>query len=155
CTGYNGIVRAIRRVLADRPQVAQASKPPLPRRQFAQAREVAPMATSGAPAAAPVPRDNALTQSLRPALPRETVWRAVRDPALIAGCVPGARVTSVDGGRIVGDLTASLGPIAASFTGEATVAYDAATYGGQIKAEGRDPASGTRLSADATFRVEQ
>jgi carbon-monoxide dehydrogenase small subunit len=32
---------------------------------------------------------------------------------------------------------------------------DAATHGGQIKAEGRDPASGTRLSADATFRVEE
>jgi len=154
CTGYNGIVRAIRRVLAQRPQAAEAAKPPLPRRQFAEAREaVAPVAS--APATASVPRDNTLTQRLRIALPRETVWRAVCDPALIAACVPGARVTSIDGDRITGDLTASLGPIAARFTGEATVSYDAADYGGQVKAEGRDSASGTRLSAEASFRVDE
>jgi carbon-monoxide dehydrogenase small subunit len=69
--------------------------------------------------------------------------------------VPGARVISVEGSRITGDLTASLGPIAARFTGEATVTYDGASHGGQIKAEGRDPASGTRLSADASFRVDE
>ena len=33
--------------------------------------------------------------------------------------------------------------------------YDAATHGGQVNAHGRDPASGTRLSADATFRVAE
>jgi carbon-monoxide dehydrogenase small subunit len=153
CTGYNGIVRAIRRVLAQGPQLAEAAKPPLPRGIFAEVREAAATASGRAPASAP--RDNTLTQTLRVALPRETVWRAVCDPALIAACVPGARVTSVDGGRIAGGLVAALGPIEARFTGEATVSYDAATHGGQIKAEGRDPASGTRLSADATFRVEE
>jgi aerobic carbon-monoxide dehydrogenase small subunit len=153
CTGYNGIVRAIGRVLAQRPQAAEAAKPPLPRGQFAEVREAAPASgTVAAPKSAP---GDTLSQTLRLALPRETVWRAVRDPALIAACVPGARVTSLDGGRITGDLTASLGPITARFTGEAAVSYDAAAYGGQIKAEGRDPASGTRLSADATFRVEE
>jgi aerobic carbon-monoxide dehydrogenase small subunit len=155
CTGYNGIVRAIRRVLADRPQAAQAAKPPLPRGQFAEAREAAPTVASGA-AAVPAPApDNTMTQTLRLALPRETVWRAACDPALIAACVPGARVTSIKDGRIAGELLASLGPIEARFTGEATVTYDAAAHGGQVKAEGRDPASGTRLSADASFRIEQ
>jgi carbon-monoxide dehydrogenase small subunit len=152
CTGYNGIVRAIRRVVAQRPQDAVAAKPPLPRAQFAAPREIATTAASAAPAATP---ENTLTQTLRLALPRETVWRAVQDPALVAACVPGARVTSVDGGRILGELVASLGPIEARFTGAATVSYDAAAHGGQVKAEGRDPASGTRLSADATFRVAQ
>jgi carbon-monoxide dehydrogenase small subunit len=152
CTGYNGIVRAIRRVLAQRPQAAEASKPPLPRGQFTEVREAAPAsATVAAPASAP---GDTLTQTLLLALTRETVWRAVCDPALIAACVPGARVTSIEDGRITGDLTASLGPIVARFIGEAIVTYEA-SYGGQIKAEGRDPASGTRLSADATFRVEE
>jgi aerobic carbon-monoxide dehydrogenase small subunit len=153
CTGYNGIVRAVRRVVAERPQGVEAAKPALPRGEFAQPREAAIESEAVvAPASAP---GDALTQTLRLALPRATVWRAVCDPALIAACVPGARVTSIDGGRIVGDLTASLGPIAARFTGEATVTYDAAAHGGQIKAEGRDPASGTRLSADASFRVDE
>ena len=154
CTGYNGIVRAIRRALADRPQRAEAAKPPLPRGQFAEVREAeTPVASARASASAP--GDNTLTQTLRIALPRATVWRAVCDPAVIAACVPGARVTSVDGDRIAGELVAALGPIEARFTGEATVSYDAAVHGGQIKAEGRDPASGTRLSADATFHVDE
>jgi aerobic carbon-monoxide dehydrogenase small subunit len=153
CTGYNGIVRAIRRVLAQRPQAAEAATPPLPRGQFAELREAAPVAS--APASAPAPRENTLTQTLRIALPRETVWRAVCDPALIAACVPGARVASIDGGRITGDLTASLGPIAARFAGEATVTYDAAAHGGHVKAEGHDPTTGTRLSAEASFRVAE
>jgi aerobic carbon-monoxide dehydrogenase small subunit len=154
CTGYNGIVRAIRRVLAERPQHAVAAKPPLPRGQFAQLHEAAATVRSATATPASLPGDR-LTQTLRVALPREAVWRAVQDPALIAACVPGARVVSVDGGRIAGELVASLGPIAARFTGEATVSYDVATCGGQVKAEGRDRASGTRLSADASFRVEE
>jgi len=153
CTGYNGIVRAIRRVLAERPQDAAATKPPLPRGQFADVREAAATVTRAA-APASMPGDT-LTQTLRLALPRETVWRAVQDPTLIAACVPGARVTSVEGERIVGELVASLGPIAARFVGEATVSYDAASHAGQVKAHGRDPAGGTRLSADATFRVTE
>ena len=153
CTGYNGIVRAVRRVVAERPQGVEAAKPALPRGEFAQPREAA--IESGAVAAPASAPGDTLTQTLRLALPRATVWRAICDPALIAACVPGARVTSIDGGRIVGDLTASLGPIAARFTGEATVTYDAAAHGVQIKAEGRDPASGARLSADAGFRVDE
>jgi carbon-monoxide dehydrogenase small subunit len=153
CTGYNGIVRAIRRVLAQGPQPAEAAKPPLPRGIFAGVREAAATSSGRAPASAP--RDNTLTQTLRVALPRETVWRAVCDPALIAACVPGVHMTSVEDGRIAGELVAALGPIEARFTGEAAVGYDAASHGGQIKAEGRDPASGTRLSADASFRVAE
>jgi len=157
CTGYNGIVRAIARVLAARPESAVVAKPPLPRGQFADVRARAP-AAAGATAAAATPaaasRHDGLTQTLRLALPRETVWHAVRDPALIAACVPGARLTSVDGDRIAGELLAALGPIEARFTGEAIVTYDTDARGGAVKGEGRDPASGTRLSADATFRVE-
>jgi aerobic carbon-monoxide dehydrogenase small subunit len=152
CTGYNGIVRAIRRVLAQRPQATQTAKPPLPRAQFAEVREVT-SASGPVAAAASVPGET-LTQTLRLALPRETVWRAVCDPALIAACVPGARVTSVGGGNITGELVAALGPIKARFTGEATVTYDA-SHGGQINAQGSDRASGTRLSADATFHVDE
>jgi carbon-monoxide dehydrogenase small subunit len=154
CTGYNGIVRAIRRVLAERPQDAVLVKPPLPRGEFVEVREAAATPTSADTASAFAPGD-ALTQTLRIALPREGVWRAVCDPALIAACVPGARVISLNGDRITGELVASLGPIEARFTGEATVSYEPAKYGGQVKAEGRDPTSGTRLSADASFRVTE
>jgi aerobic carbon-monoxide dehydrogenase small subunit len=154
CTGYNGIVRAIARVLAARPEPAVAAKPPLLHGQFATAPAPAAAAVGVATASAGAARDDGLTQTLRLALPRETVWHAVCDPALIAACVPGARLTSVDGNRIAGELLAALGPIEARFTGEAIVTYDMEARGGAVKGEGRDPASGTRLSADATFRVD-
>jgi carbon-monoxide dehydrogenase small subunit len=153
CTGYNGIVRAIGRVLAARPAPAVAARPPLPRGEFAEAAVSAPATASVAAASAP--RDEGLTQTLQIALPREAVWRAACDPALIASCVPGARLTSVDGGHLVGELVAALGPIEARFAGEATVTYDAAAHGGHVHAQGRDPASGTRLSANADFRIEE
>jgi carbon-monoxide dehydrogenase small subunit len=153
CTGYNGIVRAIGRVLATRPAPTVAAAPPVPRGEFAEATLSAPAAASIAAASAP--RDEGLTQTLRIGLPRETVWRAACDPVLIASCVPGARLTSIDGGRLVGELVAALGPIEARFAGEATVTYDAASHGGRVQAQGRDPASGTRLSASADFRIEE
>jgi carbon-monoxide dehydrogenase small subunit len=157
CTGYNGIVRAIGRVLAARPAPAVAAGPPLPRGAYAEAAVSAPATASVAAASAPAaaPRDEGLTQTLRIGLPRETVWRAACDPALIASCVPGARLTSVDGGHLVGELVAALGPIEARFAGEATVTYDAAAHGGHVQAQGRDPAGGTRLSASADFRIEE
>jgi carbon monoxide dehydrogenase subunit G len=48
---------------------------------------------------------------------------------------------------------ASLGPIRARFTGEAVIAYDPPAYAGRLTGEGRDAATGTRLSGEATFRV--
>jgi carbon-monoxide dehydrogenase small subunit len=151
CTGYVGIVRAIRRVLEARPEIARLEQAALPAGQFAAA------ALSATPAA-PAPAQSALpgerlTQRLRLNLPREVVWRAVQDPALIAGCVPGARILSQEAGKIRGEILASLGPIRARFSGEAVVTYHAAAHAGGLSGEGRDASTGTRLSGEATFRV--
>ncbi len=154
CTGYVGIIRAIRRVLAARPQAAPTERAALPAGRFtvaAPTAALAPATTTPQPAG---PGDR-LTQRLRINLPRDVVWRAVQDPALVAGCVPGARILSQEAGRIRGEILASLGPIRARFTGEATVTYDAAHHAGRLTGEGRDAATGTRLSGEATFRVSE
>ncbi|HVM78384.1 MAG TPA: 2Fe-2S iron-sulfur cluster-binding protein, partial [Stellaceae bacterium] len=157
CTGYVGIVRAIRRVLDNRPAIAVPERTALP---------VGP-APVASPAAAATPKlepayaapataaqsPNLLQQTIRIGLPSEAVWRAVQDPALVAGCVPGARLLSAENGRIKGEMLAALGPIRTRFVGEATLSYDAANRSGKIVGEGRDGSSGTRLSAEATFRV--
>ncbi len=151
CTGYVGIVRAIRRVLSDRPQVMPSQRAALATGHFAAAAEQPVVA---APASVqPVSPGDRLTQRIRLNLPRETVWRAIEDPALVAGCVPGARIVSQENGTIRGEILASLGPIRARFTGEAAIAYDPATHAGRLSGEGRDAATGTRLSGEATFRV--
>jgi carbon-monoxide dehydrogenase small subunit len=152
CTGYVGIVRAIRRVLKERPRIASPKPAALPARHFTAVASTVPAAASASQSAGPGDR---LTQRLRLSLPREAVWRAIQDPALIAGCVPGARILSQEDGRIRGEILASLGPIRARFTGEAVVTYDGATHSGSLAGEGRDAATGTRLTGEATFRVTE
>jgi len=153
CTGYVGIVRAIRRVLEAPPETARLERAALPTGHFAAAAVSAvPAATAPAQSALPGER---LIQKLRLNLPRDVVWRAVQDPALVAGCVPGARILSQQDGKIRGEILASLGPIRARFSGEAVVTYDAAAQAGSLTGEGRDAATGTRLSGEATFRVTE
>jgi carbon-monoxide dehydrogenase small subunit len=162
CTGYAGIVRAIRRVLAETPVDAPALT------------RLAPLATLSREAGEgqqPVSNDKPLSrtageggarrvsdgrvrveQHLRLSLPRDAVWRALQDPALVAGCIPGATLTSVDGGKIAGTMDTSLGPIRARFAGTATLVYGA-DFTGEIAGDGRDSATGTRLSGEACFAV--
>ncbi len=153
CTGYVGIVRAIRRVLSDRPAVAPLQRAALTTGHFAPPAEQ-PVAVAPAAAQPALPGDR-LTQRIRLNLPRETVWRAIEDPALVAGCVPGARIVSQENETIRGEILASLGPIRARFTGEAVISYDEAAHAGSLAGEGRDAATGTRLSGEATFRVTE
>jgi carbon-monoxide dehydrogenase small subunit len=155
CTGYVGIVRAIRRVLDLRLDVAA----PAPEKIRAGTFGAAPTVTQGAvaPRAAPTeapPGGEQLVQTLRIGLPREAVWQAVCDPALIASCIPGARHTSVDAGRIAGEMAVAVGPVQARFSGSAVVRYDPSTFSGRIDGQGNDAAAGSRLSAAADFRVE-
>ena len=157
CTGYVGIVRAIRRVLDNRPVVAvpeRAALPAGPALSTSPTVAAAPKLETGRAAPAALGRSpNLLQQTIRIGLPSDAVWRAVQDPALVAGCVPGARLLSAENGRIKGEMLAALGPIRTRFVGEATLSYDAANRSGRIVGEGRDGSSGTRLSAEATFRV--
>jgi carbon-monoxide dehydrogenase small subunit len=150
CTGYNGIVRAIRRVLDNRPAIAAPARAAIPAGRAISSPVASPTPSRVAAAA---PAMQGLQQALRIGLPRDTVWKAVQDPALIASCVPGARLLSVENGRIRGEMSAALGPIRTRFAGEATVAYDTADHSGKIAGEGRDSASGTRLSAEVSFKV--
>ncbi|HUK09592.1 MAG TPA: 2Fe-2S iron-sulfur cluster-binding protein [Stellaceae bacterium] len=154
CTGYAGIVRAIRRVLAEpaaEPRPAEAPllpelvtiTPPTP--------EEAPLRTI-----APPPSGAGLRQIIIVALPLTKVWPALRDPRLIAGCVPGV---SLDAGstadRVSGRMVAALGPIRAQFTGSASVRYEDAMHSGSITGEGRDSATGTRLRTKADFSASE
>jgi carbon-monoxide dehydrogenase small subunit len=154
CTGYNGIVKAIRLVL-DAGSAAPAVKPkPIPTAQpipTSQPPTSQPITATASPP--PTPSGAGLTQSLRIGLPAEVVWTAIQDPAFVAGCVPGATVTSIENGRIEGEMLASLGPIQAKFAGQATVTFDQETREGSIAGAASDKASGTRLSAETKFAL--
>ena len=149
CTGYNGIVRAIRRVLDEAMDLPPTPRTALPQAAFGPAEAAA--------AAAPVPGPSAdgLHPRLRFDVPAGQLWQALRDPALIASGVPGARLTSVEDGTIAGAMVVALGPVRARFAGTATLSYDDAARTGLVQGGGQDQGSGTRLTASAAFRVTE
>jgi carbon-monoxide dehydrogenase small subunit len=94
-----------------------------------------------------------LRQSLDIGLPRSVVWAALCDPALVAGCVPGAALTEAVDGRLAGVLTVALGPVQGRFTGTGSISYDMDAFTGALSGEGRDQISHSRLSAQAVFAL--
>jgi carbon-monoxide dehydrogenase small subunit len=154
CTGYNGIVRAIRRVLQSRPPVPVLRREPVQAGRFRQFAIDKMSSTTSANTDA-TPTGDGLHQVLRIGVPADKVWPALRDPALIVSCIPGAKITSLDGSRIEGEMLTALGPIQARFTGTANLTYDDGSRTGRVAGEGRDGASGTRLSAEADFRLAE
>jgi carbon-monoxide dehydrogenase small subunit len=146
CTGYAGIVRAIRRVLAEGVPRSVPAATPLPALPVFATERAAVV-----PAA--VPQGVGIDQTVRLALPLASVWAAIQDPHLIAACVPGARLIEVAGDRLRGEVRAAIGPIDASFVGEGRVTYDDAEHRAEITGEGRDSRTGTRLSARARVRL--
>jgi carbon-monoxide dehydrogenase small subunit len=98
------------------------------------------------------PTDLSITETLHLTLPLDAVWIALQDPALIAQCVPGARLTSTTQDHLTGELTVALGPIRAHFTGAARVTY-CADHTGTVDGEGQDLATKTHLRASAAFAL--
>jgi len=148
CTGYQGIVRAILRVLANPPAPSPAAAPPVA--------ALAPLAVPdrAPPGRAPAPTGRALTFRQSFALAPDALWAALQDPAQLVSCVPGATLTSLDGEAIGGELAAGLGPIRTRFVGRGALSYDAAARVGVLEGQGQDRLSSTRASGRLTFRVE-
>ena len=149
CTGYAGIVRAIQRVLAEHPSTSEVKVAAV------QAAAVAVHASALVPVEAPppaIPGATTLRQSFDVARPRKEVWAALQDPQLIADCLPGARISLIEGCRISGAIDFSLGPIKASITGNALIHYGD-DQKGSATGEGNDQASQSRLSAKMDFAV--
>lgn len=149
CTGYAGIVRAVRRVLAEGIRVADATPaqlPILPERPLAEAAAAVPAVAAGAPA---------FTQTVRIRHPVAVVWAALRDVQAIAACVPGARLIDASGDRLRGEVRASLGPIDTLFVGDGNVVFDDSQHQAAIFGTGRDSRTGTHLDAQVSARLQE
>ncbi|HKM61177.1 MAG TPA: 2Fe-2S iron-sulfur cluster-binding protein [Acidisphaera sp.] len=154
CTGYNGIVRAISRVLRDAPLMDRAAAAPIAACAFGDAAIVTDATVASPPSPLSAPAGNAIDLRIPLALPAATVWQAMQDPTLVAGCVPGASLTSRNGDAIAGTLLAAFGPIKARFAGTGTIAFAPDRQSGRLTGEGRDRITGTRLRAQAAFDVQ-
>ncbi len=181
CTGYVGIVRAIKSVLAERKATGRprAAAPvrrlgPVGAREGRAATAIAPAALAAA-AAASAPAAQArsaaplqgmaqgsgesrpstlITQSFTLSEPLERVWLGFKDVGLLAACLPGAALTApLSGNRVEGVLRIKLGPISASFAGEGEVHWDDAQHRGVIRGGGRDSASSSQARGEIEFAL--
>jgi carbon monoxide dehydrogenase subunit G len=74
--------------------------------------------------------------------PSAEVWPLLRDPALVASCIPGATLTAEgEGGAYQGTIRVKFGPTVATFRGEAKLAYDDAARRCTIEGRGIDGAA--------------
>lgn len=154
CTGYMGIVAAIRAVAAGRqpmpagqPLPVAAGAAPLP--------DIAPGAPMVPKAAAmpAAPAGPELHQSITIAAAPARVWAALADIAQVGGCLPGATIDSVEGDRVRGHLAVKFGPIRTRFAGEATVERDEAAMRGRITGGGRDARGGSSARGMVTYAL--
>ena len=75
--------------------------------------------------------------------PVEETWVILNDLEFIAPCMPGARLTEIEGEEYRGTVKIKVGPITAQYKGKASfVEQDAVNHKAQLKAEGRDPRQG-------------
>src|SRR6266849_2269228 len=91
--------------------------------------------------------------------PPAEVWPLLRDPALVASCIPGATLTAEgEDGSYQGTIRVKFGPTVATFRGEAKLGYDDAARrcASRALASGVVTASGaetTILEVEGSFNV--
>ena len=167
CTGYVGIVAAIRNVAAGKQPTRDAG----PETEGASAPRIvmpATVATAIAPAAPPVAAD---THPVPAALPSAragawttleqqvaieaaptAVWEALRDVRRVAACLPGAAIDRVEGSTLAGHMTIRFGPIKTRFHGEGIISLDEAQRSGTISGAGRET-GGSQAMGEIGYRV--
>jgi carbon-monoxide dehydrogenase small subunit len=172
CTGYVGIIRAIRSVIDAR-----------------RARGVVPIAGAGRQALGPVgsghggdvPSDRAVEAPAKSApagaseaaalipefkpetvierdfivtYPPQRVFDFFGDIPAVAACLPGASVSEASKpDQVEGEIRVKLGPISASFAGHARIERDPATLSGRIAGVGNDRRSRSSTQGEIRYRL--
>lgn len=157
CTGYAGIVRAVQSVASPNGAsvpVPHAVPPPLPTFEptVDAIDQPAPSASRATHAAEP---GAMITEAITVrGCDGKRLWAMLSDVGLAATCLPGARVDSYDGAKIIGAVRVAFGPIKAEFVGDGKVSRDEAARSAVIRGEAADARSRTAAKATISYRVE-
>jgi aerobic carbon-monoxide dehydrogenase small subunit len=169
CTGYVGIIDAIRGVIADRGAGRSALGPAgSDHGHTAVTRDAAVRAVPGM--ADPGEAEDALAAGGRVAAdfkpqasfdqsfvvhhPLDDVWRFFADVPAVAACLPGASITAdVDAGTVAGKMRIKVGPIAAEFHGLAEIERDPEARSGTIRGSGQDRRSSSATQGVIRYRL--
>jgi aerobic carbon-monoxide dehydrogenase small subunit len=163
CTGYRGIVAAVRSVAESEAQAPRTIKPEhgpggAPLRAFAPSSagaqvprsETAPNTPAATAARVGATR---FEESFVIHRPPAEVWRMFADIPAVVACLPGAVVTEHDARSAKGTMTVKLGPIAAAFGGSAVIERDEEAMRGIIRGAGNDRRSGSRTRGEVHYRL--
>jgi carbon-monoxide dehydrogenase small subunit len=164
CTGYAGIVRAVARVMAEGHglRASEADAPVVAANRTRSVDTVSPVARAASPAPPPsagaaagdAEGSTRLDQTIVIAHPRAQVWASMSDLEKVTACMPGA---ALDGpprdGHVHGRMAVKLGPITATFAGEATVTVRADDYSCVIDGQGRDATGPSRARGRIEYRL--
>ena len=176
CTGYVGIIRAIKSVIADRRARNVAPMPGAGRLALGPAgagharqepantpvRRAAPVSPSRlAPADKPKPPVDlswtpqvSFDENCTVNYPRQQVWDLLGRVQDVASCLPGASLIGEPTAQHVeGQIRVKVGPIAAEFRGEAEIERDESSYSGQIIGAGNDARSGSATRGVIRYRL--
>jgi aerobic carbon-monoxide dehydrogenase small subunit len=172
CTGYVGIVRAVRAVIKHRrarglPSIAGAGR-----------KELGPVGSGrgGLTIVQSVPRatiesleqshdgglrdmpdfvpDKVFADQFTVACPAERVFEMLGDVRQVAACLPGASLTSVPTpDHVIGVIRVRLGPIVANFHGAARIERDSEKESGRIVGIGNDQRSRSSTQGEIRYRL--
>lgn len=96
-----------------------------------------------------------IAQTFEVQRPTDAVWDLFQDVPNVIACMPGAELIATTGpNEYRGRLSVKLGPVSASFEGEAVVEdIDPEAYRAVIRGKGIDKRGGSRGAATVTYRL--
>jgi aerobic carbon-monoxide dehydrogenase small subunit len=173
CTGYVGIVRAIRSVIDARRSRGIAPIHGAGRQQLGPVGSGNGILTKSAGVARPatseiqepqasdpslhVPDfapDNNFNEHFTVAFPPDEVYVMFADVKRVAACLPGAALTAIPApDRAEGQISVKLGPISANFRGAVRIERDPTTLSGRIIGVGNDQRSRSSTQGDVRYRL--
>ena len=164
CTGYVGIVKAIRRVLdsyvteplepAAPTPLGQLDLPELDSIPFDEGTANESRATTRSQADG---KGRRIESQFELAHPAAATWTVLRDemPAVVA-CLPGAELSSLnDDGTLEGFFNVKLGPVSARIAGEGKASFDDKNWHGQVAGHGSDSRSNSGATGTLSFTLEE
>jgi aerobic-type carbon monoxide dehydrogenase small subunit (CoxS/CutS family)/carbon monoxide dehydrogenase subunit G len=154
CTGYVGIVEAIRTVsLGKQPATAAAAVHALKTIERGGPTEAPVVIPVARPAASSAGSGTSIEERITIKAAPDKVWETLSDLRRVASCLPGAEITEIDGDTVKGRVRIALGPIKPAFSGEAHVTMDAAKREGKMAGRGRDSGLGSSAEGEARWQV--
>jgi carbon-monoxide dehydrogenase small subunit len=166
CTGYVGIVNAVKEVIAAQRDAGvlalrgggRATLGPVGAHASPQMAVDAPPGerpVEVSPALAPVAFTPAhsFEHSFSVRAPPERVFAFFVDVRAVSAAIPGLTLTKTDDRHAEGDFAVGLGPVRAKFKGQAEISRDPATLSGRILTAGGDVVSASRARGVIDYRV--